>query len=243
MQEDGYRIITKWQEQLAYLTQSYPDVLISIPYVFAIAFLIFSVLAQGVGAFLVLINKKITFAASLLLAFIFFLILIYGFALPASLHHQGRWAFIFRSLSIVGGLLMLIADEKCRKASASSYYFAGIPVLEEPLKMAHALQAAGRLLLAVLCFQFYWHGWVYGVITTVCALSIIVGFGTTYSSLFLSVFLAVANIVGNTFWDVHDDMYDATLYFFFQDLSGLGGLILLLALGPGGLSVDGKKRF
>lgn len=225
---------------MSYLTES--SLPFSIPRFLAIPFLSFAVGSQMIGAFFVLINKKISFAACLLLVFVFVLVLVYGVALPQAVQLQGRWMFLFRNLAIVGGLLMLIADDKCRKA-ASNHYFPGVPILEEPLKMAHALQATGRLLLAVLCFQFYWHGWIYGVITTLCAISIVVGFGTTYSSLFLAAFLAVANIVGNTFWDEHGEMYDAAQYLFFQDLSGLGGLILLLALGPGGLSVDGKKRF
>lgn len=217
--EDGVRVATNWSEQVSFLTFEGNNW--CMPHFLASIFMAYTLFAQFAGGLLVVLNKAVTFASMLLLVFMAFVMAIYGFGLPEYVHHQGRWRFIFRSMAIVGGLLMLIADEQCRKAR-ESHYFAGVPVLE-PLKFAHSLQAAGRVMIALLCVQYYWHGWVYGIICTVASVSIIVGFGTRYSSFFLAMFMTVSNFVGNFFWDVFPSDWDAFFYFFFQDLSILGG--------------------
>mmetsp|Transcript_15804 Transcript_15804/g.30934 ORF Transcript_15804/g.30934 Transcript_15804/m.30934 type:complete len:269 (-) Transcript_15804:88-894(-) len=235
--EDTYRIMTNWEMQLSFLEHSENN--FSFPHFLAVPFLLFTLVAQALGGLLVILNKKIQFACTMLLVFMGFLILVYGFGMPEYVHHHGRLRFLFRSMSIIGGLLMLIADDRVRQAREANY-FAGVPVLD-PLKMANAMQLAGRGMLALMCFQFYTHGYVFGALCTLASVAVLAGFQTKYMALAMTLLLTVSNLVAHNFWDSHPDDYDAAIYFFFQDMSVMGGFILLISLGPGGISMDGKK--
>lgn len=234
--EDSYRILTGWSMQISFLC--HPDNPFQFPVWLAHIFLLFTLTSQLIGGFLVIVNKQIKFACALLLVFMGFLMLVYGFALPEYVHHNGRLRFLFRSMSIVGGLLMLIADARIREERNKISFDFGV----DPLKMATSIQFAGRIMLAVTCVQFYSHGYFFGVLCTAGSVAVILGFQTKYVSLAMTLLLFVSNLLAHNFWDVHEDDYDATIYFFFQDLSILGGFILLISLGPGGLSFDGKKK-
>lgn len=216
----------------------HPENPFQFPTFLAQIFLCFTLISQLLGGFLVVINKQIKFAATILLIFMGFLMLVYGFALPEYVHHNGRLRFLFRSMSIIGGLLMLIADARNQEEREKTSFDFGV----DPLKMVSTLQFAGRVMLAVMCFQFYTHGYIFGALCTIGSVAVMVGFHTNYFSLGMTILLTVSNLVAHNFWDAHADDYDATMYFFFQDLSVLGGFILLISLGPGGLSMDGKKK-
>jgi uncharacterized membrane protein YphA (DoxX/SURF4 family) len=82
-----------------------------------------------------------------------------------------------------------------------------------------------------------------------------VGFKAKYSAMFLVALLSIFNVLINNFWSVHSGhphrdflKYVYCVYFvndrydFFQTLSIIGGLLLLVNMGPGGLSVDEKKK-
>ena len=155
---------------------------------------------------------------------------------------------------------MVLSDSLHRRKIA----FAGLPELSDPSSTNRTyFQLAGRILLIFLFLGLSFKGdsWTLsriGVsgIGLIACIMVAVGFKAKYSAMFLVALLSVFNVLINNWWSVHsahphrdflkyrpqrsvsDRRYD-----FFQTLSIIGGLLLLVNMGPGGLSVDEKKKF
>jgi uncharacterized membrane protein YphA (DoxX/SURF4 family) len=163
-----------------------------------------------------------------------------------------------RNLSVIGGLLMVLSDSLHRRKIA----FAGLPQLSDPSSTNRTyFQLAGRVLLIFLFLGFVFKGdsWTTGRIAVSCigllaSCMVAIGFKAKYSAMFLVALLSVFNVLINNFWSVHSahPHRDFLKYFFllitnmrydfFQTLSIIGGLLLLVNMGPGGLSMDEKKK-
>ena len=175
--------------------------------------------------------------------------------------------FFLRNLSVVGGLFMVFSESMISRNTR----FAGLPTLSENDRRKYFL-LTGRILLIFLFLGFIFQGtWSFGrLIMSIfgfgaCAM-VAVGFKAKWASGALVVILSIFNIVVNNWWSVahshpardflkcvfshaqsasHIRTQDADCihrYDFFQTLSIVGGLILLVNMGPGGLSVDEKKK-
>jgi len=127
--------------------------------------------------------------------------------------------------------------------------FAGIPSISENDRRKYFL-LAGRVLLIFLFLGFIFQGkWSIGraflsLFGLVACVMVAVGFKAKWSASFLVITLSVFNVAVNNWWSVHSahPARDFLKYDFFQTLSIVGGLILLVNMGPGGLSVDEKKK-
>ena len=71
-----------------------------------------------------------------------------------------------------------------------------------------------------------------------------IGYKTKLCAMILIAWLSVWNVCLNQFWKhaVTVAMHDFLKYDFFQTCSVVGGLMLVVALGPGGVSVDERKK-
>ncbi len=174
--------------------------------------------------------------------------------------------FFLRNLSVMGGLLMVLSDSWVRKTKA----FAGLPQLEEKDRKMY-FQLAGRVLLIFLfvgfVFSGQWSVWrvVVSLIGLMACVMVVVGFKAKFSATLLVVILSVFNVLVNNFWTVsifslrssflyvsltlaffqlheHHPHKDFAKYDFFQILSIVGGLLLLVNSGPGQFSIDEKKK-
>ncbi|KAI9593106.1 SURF4 family-domain-containing protein [Syncephalis fuscata] len=230
--EDALRLVFQWTSQLNYLiyTQGMPSFI-------AYLFLIYNILAMTIAGGMAIGKKRTEVAVGVLFSTVIIQALGYGLVF--------EWHFLLRSVSIIGGLLMLLADSLARRKTL----FAGLPSVSETDKATY-LQLAGRILLVFLFLSFILSEdtsalrIAFSVIGFVACVMVVVGFKAKWSAFFLVIFLSIFNIIINNWWSFDNDHphYDFVKYDFFQILSIVGGLILLVNQGPGSLSVDEKKK-
>jgi len=230
--EDALRIITQWSDQLTYL-HDYRK----IPNGLTHLFLFFNVVAMISCSTLVVIRKYSDYAVGGLMAVVVTQALGYGLIFDLN--------FFLRNLSVMGGLLMVLSDSWNRKRFA----FAGLPQIDEKDKKMY-FQLAGRVLLIFLFIGFVSsREWsiarvLVSVLGLVACIMVVVGFKAKWSATLLVVILSIFNILINNFWTLHPNHphRDFAKYDFFQILSIVGGLLLLVNMGPGQFSVDEKKK-
>jgi len=153
--------------------------------------------------------------------------------------------FFLRNLSVIGGLFMVFSDSMVSRKKL----FAGIPSISENDRRKYFL-LAGRVLLIFLFLGFIFQGkWSIGraflsLFGLVACVMVAVGFKAKWSASILVITLSIFNVAANNWWSVHSahPARDFLKYDFFQTMSIVGGLILLVNMGPGGLSVDEKKK-
>ncbi|KAK0273875.1 ER-derived vesicles protein erv29 [Friedmanniomyces endolithicus] len=230
--EDALRIMTQWGDQLVYL-HDYRHIPRGITHLF----LILNVCAMTTSSLLIIIRKYSEYAVMGLIGVVVTQALGYGLIFDLS--------FFLRNLSVMGGLLMVLSDSWVRKKFAP----AGLPQLDEKDRKMY-FQLAGRVLLIFLFAGFVFAGeWSAGrlvviAIGFVACVMVVVGFKAKWSAIILVMILSVFNIIVNNFWTLHPHHphKDFAKYDFFQILSIVGGLLLLVNMGPGQFSVDEKKK-
>ena len=138
----------------------------------------------------------------------------------------------------------MLAESKAEGRSL----FAGLPSIGENTPKTY-LQLSGRILLVfmfltLLRFELSFLQLLQNLVGTALVVLIAVGYKTKLASLILVVWLTLLNIYFNAWWNIpsYKPMRDFLKYDFFQTLSVVGGLLLVVALGPGGYSVDEHKK-
>ncbi|KAK6443414.1 ER-derived vesicles protein erv29 [Oleoguttula sp. CCFEE 5521] len=230
--EDALRILTQWNDQLVYL-RDYRK----IPYGITHLFLLLNVLAMITCSTLIIARKQSEYAVIGLITVVVTQALGYGLIFDLN--------FFLRNLSVMGGLLMVLSDSWVRKKFAP----AGLPTLDEKDRKMY-FQLAGRVLLIFLFVGFVFAGeWNFGrvvviLIGAVACVMVAVGFKAKWSAIILVMILSVFNVFVNNFWTLHEHHphKDFAKYDFFQILSIVGGLLLLVNMGPGQVSFDEKKK-
>ncbi|KIX04669.1 uncharacterized protein Z518_05539 [Rhinocladiella mackenziei CBS 650.93] len=230
--EDAIRIITQWNDQLTYLKDFR-----HIPWGLTHLFLIFNVITMSVCSTLVIMRRYGEYAVGGLLSVVVVQALGYGLIFDLT--------FFLRNLSVIGGLLMVLGDSFVKK----SRVFAGLPTIDEKDKKMY-IQLGGRVLLIFLFVGFVfsgeWSVWrvLVSLVGFVACVMVVVGFKAKLSAIILVLLLSVFNVLVNNFWTLHKSHphKDFAKYDFFQILSIMGGLLLLVNMGPGQLSVDEKKK-
>ncbi|KAF9438173.1 hypothetical protein BGZ76_009380 [Entomortierella beljakovae] len=230
--EDAVRISTQFSDQLFYLNRhrGFPS---GVNHIFLIA----NVLTMTACSIMVIARKHTEYAAAALFGVVITQALGYGLIFDMN--------FFLRNLSVVGGLLMVVSDSLSKRRQL----FAGLPSITENNKRTY-FQLAGRVLLIFLFLGFALHGsWsltraIGSIIGFGACVMVAVGFKAKWSAMFLVLFLSVFNIAVNNWWSVDTNQLqkDFLKYDFFQTLSIMGGLLLLVTIGPGGMSMDEKKK-
>lgn len=229
--EDGIRMWFQWKEQADYMDATW-----GCGSFMANLFVIVNMVGQLVGCVMVLARIKVPFACALLGFIILLQTIAYNILWEA--------VFLLRSLALGGGLLLLLAESKAEAKSL----FAGVPSLESNTPKTY-MQLAGRVLLifmflSLLRFELNPILIITNLVCTGLMILVTIGYKTKLSALVLVLWLAAFNVWANAWWRIPDyrPMRDFVKYDFFQTMSVIGGLLLVVALGPGGVSMDEHKK-
>ncbi|KAJ7336295.1 SURF4 family-domain-containing protein [Mycena olivaceomarginata] len=230
--EDALRILTQWGDQLWYLQQHR-----KFPWGLSHLFLLVNVVAMLGGSSMVILKRYTEYAVFGLLGVV--VIQGFGYGLIFDLN------FFLRNLSVIGGLFMVFSDSMVNRKKL----FAGLPSISETDRRKYFL-LAGRVLIIFLFLGFILQGsWsiarvFVSILGFALCVMVAIGFKAKWSASFLGLVLSIFNVFANNWWSVNSKhpQRDFLKYDFFQTLSIVGGLILLVNMGPGGLSVDEKKK-
>ena len=150
----------------------------------------------------------------------------------------------YRNLSLTGGLVLLLAEI----SGEAKTMFAGVPTMASNQKQTY-MQLAGRLLvifmfLTLFNFDFSIFQIISFFLSFALMVCVAIGYRTKLAALVLVIYLTIVNFIFNAFWMVPHNriMRDFMKYDFFQTFSVIGGLLFVVALGPGGVSLDEHKK-
>lgn len=172
-----------------------------IPLLLTYLFLLTNILVMTAGSVLAIAKKHTEVAVAGLASVIVIQALVYGMVFDSN--------FFFRNLSVMGGLLMLLADSYSAKRKN---LFAGLPSLNETDKSMY-IQLTGRILLVFLFLSSILNGEfsilrvVVSLVGLVGCVMVVVGFKAKYSAWMMITFLSVSNVVLNNWWSLHQYLY------------------------------------
>ncbi|KAL7303541.1 surfeit locus protein 4 homolog [Trichogramma pretiosum] len=229
--EDGLRMWFQWKEQSEYMDMSW-----GCGKFLATLFVLVNLFGQLGGCVAVIGRMKVNYACGVL----FFIVILQTVAYSILWDMQ----FLFRNLALIGALLLVLAESKAEGRSL----FAGVPSLGEN-KPKNILQLTGRILLAfmfITLIRFEWSLFqvIQDVLGGILMICVTIGYKTKLSALLLVLILSGLNFYHNAWWTVPDykPLRDFLKYDFFQTLSVIGGLLMIVSLGPGGVSMDEHKK-
>lgn len=224
--EDSFRILTQWSDQVFYLHKWK-----HYPYILVVLFLLIVTICMLGGATLLVLRKHTNYATGVLCGCIIMQALVYGL-------FSGS-AFVLRNISVIGGLLIAFSDSIVRNKTT----FAMLPELNSKDDQTKGyLLLAGRMLIVIMFIAFTFSKSIITIlITVVCTVCFAIGYKTKFASIMLGFILTFYNVTLNNYWFYDNSKRDFLKYEFYQNLSIIGGLLLVTNTGAGELSVDSKK--
>ncbi|CAJ0963817.1 unnamed protein product, partial [Mesorhabditis belari] len=232
--EDGCRMFQQWSDQVAFYQESW-----YIPPILGHLLVIHGVFGQIGSVCMILARKKIPWSVAVLGSVV----------LSQTILYRIFWEpkFLLRNVSIAGALIFLAAETFKEPESL----FAGLPSGGDENNLRCMLMLVGRCCLALMYltmikFEFSLYRMLNLFISFGLMSCVIVGYRTRLMALVVAIFFFVINFYDNAWWTVPNDSNrfyrDFMKYDFFQALSVIGGLLLVIAYGPGGVSYDDFKK-
>jgi len=231
--EDGIRMWTQFTEQREYLM-----IIWGCGHFIASMFVVTNLVFE-ISAVAMVVNRFLVDVACAMLVFVVFIQTVAYGILSDPL-------FLVRHLALVGAVLLVAAESWTQDKST----VAGVPDEGIDTRPKNYLQLAGRVLLAfmfltLMRFEANLLQALYTIITTVLMGLVTMGYKTKLSAIVLVLLLLAHNISYNCFWTVNPrkPLRDFLKYDFFQTLSFMGGLLMVVVMGPGEVSMDHKKKW
>ncbi|AJS03016.1 BMC_2a_G0024560.mRNA.1.CDS.1 [Saccharomyces cerevisiae] len=225
--EDSFRILSQWSDQIFYLNKWK-----HYPYFFVVVFLVVVTVSMLIGASLLVLRKQTNYATGVLCTCVISQALVYGLFTGSS--------FVLRNFSVIGGLLIAFSDSIVQNKTT----FGMLPELNSKNDKAKGyLLFAGRILIVLMFIAFtFSKSWFTVVLTIIGTICFAIGYKTKFASIMLGLILTFYNITLNNYWFYNNTKRDFLKYEFYQNLSIIGGLLLVTNTGAGELSVDEKKK-
>lgn len=240
--EDGIRMFFQWGEQTTYIMHTW-----STPGFIAKFFVLFNLVCQIVPAAVLLTpamrrkdtKRPLMIAIGCLAAVL----------LVQTLAYTVLWNvhFFLRNFAVSGAIILLLAESL--DDGVGKRFFAGVPEIGEN-RQGDYLQASGRVLVTLMVFslvhwEFTFLKLVFDVPAMVLSILVSVGWKTKTAALVLVILLQIENFILNNFFAEYTNSakYDFKKYDFFQTETVIGGLLMVVALGPGGVSFDQGKKW
>ncbi|XP_003708170.1 surfeit locus protein 4 isoform X1 [Megachile rotundata] len=229
--EDGLRMWFQWSEQKEFMNNAW-----NCGTFLATMFVLINLIGQLGGCVMVIGRWKVSIACGVL----FFIVVL------QTLAYNILWdvTFLFRNLALIGALLLVLAESRVEGRSL----FAGVPSLGDN-KPKNLLQLAGRILLAfmfttLIRFEISFLQIMQDILGSILMVLVTIGYKTKLSALLLVLLLSALNLYHNAWWSIpeYKALRDFLKYDFFQTLSVIGGLLMIVSLGPGGVSMDEHKK-
>lgn len=221
----------------------------------ATVFVFTNLVGQLGGVVMVLARLKVPIACGMLFTIVILQTIAYSILWDLQ--------FLLRNLALIGALLLVLAESRNEARSL----FAGVPSLGDN-KPKSFMQLAGRILLAfmfitLIRFELSFLQIVQDIVGSILMVLVVgkfnnvsfkipsynydvfsVGYKTKLSALILVALLTILNLYHNAWWTIpsYKPLRDFLKYDFFQTLSVIGGLLMIVNLGPGGVSMDEHKK-
>ncbi|EDW84767.1 uncharacterized protein Dwil_GK18983 [Drosophila willistoni] len=229
--EDALRMWFQWAEQ-----RDFVQVHLECSQAFAVLIVFINLVGQLVGCGFILARVWVNFAVTLLAGLI--LLQVHVYAMPVQLK------LILRNFSLFGGLLLIHAEAKDLDRIYNAG--AGVPLLVNR-RPQYLMQLTGRILLALMYLSLLQlHFGPLECILNAFGLTlmafVVVGYRTRLAAFLLALILTIWNLYTNCWWLVEGYKMDYVKYNCFHTFSVVGGLLMVVVLGPGHVSLEQYKK-
>ncbi|KAH8238564.1 hypothetical protein KR032_010170 [Drosophila birchii] len=230
--EDGIRMLYQWDEQREYVDETW-----LCGSFLGTMFVLINMIGQLGGCWMVMAHSKANIAVGVLLFIVLLQIVTYSMLWNLKI--------LMLKLGLIGALLLVLAEAQIEQRRS---LFAGLPSMGETRPKIF-MQLTGRILLALmflglLRFQISVWPMIQDIITSLLMMFVVFGYRAKLSALILVAVLMVLNLYHNAWWNIPEyrPLRDFLKYSFFQTLTVIGGLLMIVSLGPGSVSIDAKKK-
>lgn len=242
--EDAFRMAFQWDVQATHVSSEWQ----AEPWV-GNSFVAFNLAFQVFPCAILLLNGAVDVPKGLIQVCIAILIIV---VLAQSVAYHVLWnlEFFLRNLAVIGALC-LVGAEACDPEPQKGGILgkaAAIKTDEDEDEVSDILRLSGRVMIALMFLTLIKFDTAQRIalecIAAVLLSLVVVGYKTKLSAVTLFIFLFIENAYLNDFFfhDPSENLYDFKKFNFFQCLTVIGGLLMLVVLGPGAVSFDGEEK-